>query len=369
MENDTSVFYTVPATINDPVLTLAACYAECGSETIPYDDIGPRLTTWLLPVIFLLANLQFAPIGKGRFLMVFHLLGDPVDFLFSLLSKVEAWNRCFARAEILYERVQHREKRENEDQVKNLAVIVCALEELMGPLSPSADPAELFTDIFLVPSQAHPNFDDLCWQCAGELVDVRVKEMRRTWLSISLYLFQVVAAFVPKVGGEPSSPPGGRIAFAMLLSSLLSSVLLSNIVGDAVNGRECLRILLRFQKTLQQNGPPQPSALKEDQPSRMRNATSLQDRLNDDDYWTSLAWSGSIYSYRPGKKLFKGGSHDNSPALLAFMSSLPVIIAGVVGMYLQSRSPPYGLTCRHFVIIAAFFCWLISPVLTWFITR
>jgi hypothetical protein len=72
---------------------------------------------------------------------------------------------------------------------------------------------------------------------------VCIKEMRRTRPSVILYIFQVVAALRPEIGGEQLSPPGGRIAFAMLLSSLLSNVWLSNIIGDFVNRRECLRAM------------------------------------------------------------------------------------------------------------------------------
>jgi hypothetical protein len=133
MAFDSALFFQIPATTTNPVLTLSGCNALCGGHVSPYADIGPRLTTWLIPAIALLVNLQFAPIGKGRFLSVIHLLGDPIDPMFSFLSKVEVWNRCYSRAEELHKRHPRRMPLPRENQAKNLAVIFSAIEELMGP--------------------------------------------------------------------------------------------------------------------------------------------------------------------------------------------------------------------------------------------
>lgn len=102
---------------------------------------------------------------------------------------------------------------------------------------------------------------------------------------------------------------------------------------------------------------------------RLTRDTSLQDRLHDDEYFSSLAWSGGIYSYRPGKYLFKGGAHDNHPHHLAFISCLPVVTSSFVAFLILWHSSPKGYTCRHFVIVATFLVWCISPAITWFITH
>jgi hypothetical protein len=210
----------------------------------------------------------------------------------------------------------------------------------------------------------------------------------------------------------------------MLLSPLLPNVLMSNIIGDFVNRRECLRILIRFQNALKEpealrhddnsisssnsrkgvqgarnfstasliepvpslaessdldpagNHSRQPiddSTLEAGLSSKLRTTSyddsSLQDRLDDDDYFNSLAWSGGIYSYRPQKNLFNVGVRDNPPYHLGFVACLPVLLAFTVAFYILWRSPPPGISCRHFVIIAAFLSWCVSPVLTWLIAR
>src|SRR3954471_24514413 len=49
---------------NNSILTVEGCEVLCDSKMGFYSDSGPRLITWLLPIILLIANMQFAPIGK-----------------------------------------------------------------------------------------------------------------------------------------------------------------------------------------------------------------------------------------------------------------------------------------------------------------
>jgi hypothetical protein len=97
--------------------------------------------------------------------------------------------------------------------------------------------------------------------------------------------------------------------------------------------------------------------------------SSLEDRLKDDEYFNNMAWSGGIFLYRPQKHFFKGGTRDNHPCYLGFLASLPVLVAFIVAFYIVWRSPPSGITCRHFVILATFLSWCISPLLTHLISQ
>ena len=105
----------------NPILTLDGCQQLCGSGTEWYPDSGARLFAWLLPIILLISNMQFAPIGMQRFMLILHLLGDPIDSTWSLLAKADKWNRCYSHAQKLA-----KEKIE----VKSLAVIIAAAEEV-----------------------------------------------------------------------------------------------------------------------------------------------------------------------------------------------------------------------------------------------
>lgn len=48
---------------NNIGLTLPGCDKTCGRGFNFYEDVGPRLTTWLIPVIILIGNMTFAPLG------------------------------------------------------------------------------------------------------------------------------------------------------------------------------------------------------------------------------------------------------------------------------------------------------------------
>src|SRR5437773_760635 len=61
---------------------------------------------------------------------------------------------------------------------------------------------------------------DALMKTACELADSRTDEFPRTCLAIVLYIFKIILAVVPAIGGEPSSPPTGRIGLAMIYPGL-----------------------------------------------------------------------------------------------------------------------------------------------------
>src|SRR5215471_11444481 len=81
------------------------------------------LFVMLFPIIVLVANMHFAPLGWKYYLFtVAHLLADPIDSLFSLLTKLEIARRSVALA---------REKTEHE--AIDYATVLTAAEELADP--------------------------------------------------------------------------------------------------------------------------------------------------------------------------------------------------------------------------------------------
>jgi hypothetical protein len=84
--------------VDNMTLTLDGCNKFCGPKQTWYTDVGPRLTIWLIPILLLLANVELSPLDKRNFLAVLHLLGDPIDSIWSLLHKLDAWDRCSALA-------------------------------------------------------------------------------------------------------------------------------------------------------------------------------------------------------------------------------------------------------------------------------
>ena len=327
--NDTSInldpSWFIDLNPANPILTLHGCEQLCGSGTGWYQDSGSRLVTWLLPVILLLSNMQFQPIGIQRFLLIPHLLGDPIDSTWSLLAKAHCWSQYFYTAQTLAK----------EDLVvKSLAVILAAAHEVSYTL-----------DHRTLRHNARRN-RDLVVETARTLAGNRRNEFRRTLFALALYIFQVLAAFVPAVGAA-SSPSGGRIATAMLLSWLVPVVLLSNAVGDLGPLWNCQQTLTIFLGRLEQPPDLNISASQGVKPLEIK---SPQDALT--------PWTGSIYSFQPKKRF-----SDTSGWKLFILSVLPVVVASATAFAILDTGPTY-FSCRHILVLSLFTVWVLSTVLT-----
>ena len=316
----------------NPILTLHGCQQLCGSGTGWYSDSGPRLVTWLLPIFLLVSNMQFAPIGMQRYLLILHLLGDPIDSTWSLLVKVNNWSRCLSHAQRLLK---------NKIEIKSLAVINACAEEV----ALAFDYAPRFEAF---------NSKGLIVEAALTLSENKRNEILRTLLAVVLYVFQVLAAFVPAVGAA-SNPSGGRIGIAMLLSWLLSITLLSNAIGDFSSLRTCRQIIAGLRKRL---GSQSDQDFHTQSTSKLTlSLVGVQMEVQTPNE-ASMAWSGAIYSYRPNKPFF-----DDSGWRLALISVLPIAIAFGTAFAVLDTGPTY-FSCRHILVIAVFSVWLISALST-----
>lgn len=297
----------------NPVLTLRGCKQLCGSGTGWYSDIGPRLIEWFLPIFLLISNMQFPVVGKERFFLVLHLLGDPIDSTWSLLDKLDGWSRCYAPA-------RRQPGLINEADIRCLAIIYAARREV-----------ETISDHEL--EQTNIDNMPLIRTTASELMRQRRNEMFRTVFAVAMYIFQIVSAFVPAVGAS-SSPSGGKIGTAMLLSWLVSVVLLSNAVGDFGSPASTEKTISTLMAS-------------NEQPVNMVNAS---------------VWSGALYTYRSSKGL------GNSGWKMAVISLLPVGIAfGTAFTVLEAG--PTKFSCRSIFVVGASSYWILSAVLTYTLSR
>ncbi|KAI9764052.1 MAG: hypothetical protein M1839_006048 [Geoglossum umbratile] len=381
---NSSVFFRdrngIYSNITNPILTYKGCMQYCGANQTWYRDIGPRLTVWLLPICYLISNLEVSPLDKRRYVMVLHLLGDPIDSMWSLLTKAEAYCRCcrIAGADEVWRkelviwwkdmvtwwkwRVQKMTRRMRGDRAgagdgpakgyldpaarhaKNTATILAAIEELVGTNEDgrNRNPDHYLPDIPDIPDVKRV----LVAETACELAESRTDEVLRTWFAVILYLFQLAAGFVAAIGGGNSSPPGGRIGTAMLLTWLIPVVLLSNHVGGFTSRRTCLQILEPFAKDMDLRG--------------------LLDLVRgcraDENYFDSQSWSGSIYTYRPGKNIFSAGKH---PFWLLLLSIAPVYVSASIAFSIIWHTVPDGMSCRNLMVLGLALGWFLSAFLTW----
>ena len=321
---------------NNPILTVEGCEAICDSKMGFYPDSAPRLITWLLPVILLIGNMQFAPIGKERFLMVLHLLGDPIHSTWSLLAKLEDWYHCLSR-------IRQKLSPKQESRVKSSMMVLAVAEELYVL-------KEIETALFSF--IADEKDDNILWEAASVLGRSRQTELLRTILAVSWYIFVVVAAFVPAVG-QSTAASAGRIAPAMLLSWLLPVVLLSNAIGGFPSLRNCEFFISQYLARV--GNSRHDISICEEQKSR------FFEEEESAPYFTALAWSGAIYSYRLGKK---PSGKPGRRLLLALCSVAPVTVAFGLALAALETAPTY-FSCRSVLVTTIYAFWLISAIITW----
>ena len=328
-------------------LTIDGCNELCGVKQNWYPDIGPRLSAWLIPVLLLVINVELSPLDKRRFLAILHLLGDPIDSLWSLIHKLDSWDRCYDMAE-RYEGICERCKRV-------VATVFAGFEELEGPRFRSDTSSTAFVD----KRDLLLHFQE--WRrTAIKLADSRTDEFFRTCLAILLYIYQLIAGFVTKVGGGSTSPPGGRIATGVFLSWLIPTILLSNAIGNFPSRRTCFDILSHFGE---HTGMPIHALDREYDVSSYFAPLGLTQRAN---YFQSLGWSGGIHSFRPWKSRYTVPERRRSRAVAVFMLAISPMFVGMTGAFIILWvGLPIGLNCRHTWVIGIFLAWFVSAFITW----
>jgi hypothetical protein len=84
-----------------PQLSLLGCETLCGDgyQLWPLSDTFLRLVIWVFPLVALIAHFHFAPLGISNMIfIVTHLIGDPIDSIWSLLTRTEVNQRFHRRA-------------------------------------------------------------------------------------------------------------------------------------------------------------------------------------------------------------------------------------------------------------------------------
>lgn len=237
------------------------------------------------------------------------------------------------------------------------------------------------------------------------LADSRTNEFPRTCFAISVYIFGLVAAFVPSIGGGNESPAGGRIAGAIFISWLIPLALLSNTMGTFTSRRTCLDIMsdfveaatkcnymdLSLDSLIDANAGSNSGILAPNEQERegSRPASSdttihLHGHVGDIDdatwllvhqswnqYFDSLHWLGSIYTHRPWKVMSL--AHDphtkRTNVVMALCSFFPVCMCAVASFIIMYYAVPVGFSCRSIWVVCFFALYIVSVALTTLLYR
>jgi hypothetical protein len=102
-----SVNHTLYGDPSRRFFTLLGCRQLCGTgyQPWPIKDIVDRFSLWLFPGFILLTHFNFAPLGVMNYLAVIcHAAGDPIDSLWSVLTRFEVNRRLLRTAEMVFKR-------------------------------------------------------------------------------------------------------------------------------------------------------------------------------------------------------------------------------------------------------------------------
>lgn len=368
LARNASIFYfngkTYMSERDNIALTIEGCQSNCPKPYFDlYSDMWPRLLTWLVPALLLIGSVHLPRIGYfNRLCVIFHFMGDPIDSMWSLLTKGEVWNRFHALALQLAP--------EGPDRLaiaKALAAVFAAFEELTGD---TGRVQQEFNSIMRDNGArlAREDLDYILKETAEELVDSRSNEGLRTILVVINYLWAVLAALVPEIGGVQSSQPGGRIGTAMFLAWLVTAVLLSNTLSGYTSRRTCLRIMERYTRTIKgRRRDLHTFGYSPRLSSRAKPSSSIPQFQ---DFISAQPWNGGVYSYRPQKRLSPTcPASDRSSSHLLALSILPPLISSTTAFVIIFYTPTIGLGCRTLWVLALTTGIFVSPLLTFLISR
>ena len=365
-------------------ITIPACQQLCETNGIDwYTDKGPRLMTWIIPIVLLLSNIELSPLDKRRFYTLLQALGNPIDVLWSFVHKIVVRSRIYG----LVWQVSSVRLRESRMDVRVVATVLAGFEEILGP---DVGDYGRFVEILRV---LGPTADDgvmgLWKATALELADSRTDEQLRSGFAVILYVVQILSAFVFEIGGGSPNPPGGVIAVALTLTFLIPMVLLSAVTGAFTSRRTCLRILKRFVEDVRGvkgrdgNGLDDDEALQVLGEILIGDDTDTDTRQKWDEYFKNLHWRGGKDAYRPWKmrryqriEQVDDTKHGavrsaitwyklHSHSLVHFLAATCPVLAGLAGgLGLLFLAGEAGWSCRHIMILSILGTWLLSVALS-----
>lgn len=337
--------YFFSNSIEFPQLTLQGCREICGRRWGPYPDNGVRLLNWIIPLLLLLVNISYAAIGVKRFFMVVRVLGDPIGCIWWHLTTLKMWVNSSCKAEIFIGKLHDL----NTDcEVRNAVTVVffAAAKYIRSPgLIHAFDEAlKKICDETLSIPERKDRFHTLL--IAGStLAGSQVIDIRRTVFAVVVYIVQVVAVFVPAVGGSPN-PSGGRVSPAMLLIWLLPLVLLSNAIGDITSWKHAENVLESFVTDTVDSVDAEKVAADHDDLDMMSRAIIAP--------WCGLQRAASVTAEE---------TSNIQQVLLAFYAAFPVILAFTIASAVD-LTPPTWFSCRAVFNIYSVTAWFSSAGIT-----
>lgn len=369
-------------------ITLAACQEKCGTGWNVYPSLETQkcLASWMIPLFLLIGSMHYASLGAVNTIsVIIHLLGDPISSFESLLSKLRRLQKhhreCARDLAYLPNEVQ-----------KAVAMILAAYEEwdhdvpvymaqgVQFGLKPQKngdesamlknENQEQHKDMFHVlkdwlstsrhfSSSKQLQKQRVCLQAANEMSDCRVSGLAKTLLGLMSYAAALATSFIHIKKGDYNYRTGHTIAYAMLYSWLVASVLLCSIVGGYATKRSSedvlRRLYLRFEAI----------EVEYDIHRQSRGSIPTISRLcSSDNYaesstYQSLEWSGGNSTFRPRQSCW-----GERKLWTSCVAHLPTLFAVINAFAISYTSPTVGVGCRSISQALYGASWIASASIT-----
>lgn len=421
LNDPSNTTYLLPGATADYVaLPYESCLKFCGDETGQFQNVLSRLDTWPLPVLLLLVNATY-PSADGPDLQnrrdhqrkssVFfthpatrrirnvsallvkmlrkmwkktvvisealaHILGDPVNYICTLVAQVETWEQCLelaADTRIPAERILSVTEL---SQNQNMAIILSTFERILDHFKDRGLAERYFksiTETLRNPKRRLVNgklvdgkmvakdwADAFKYEAkiARNLVIVRTRHLAPAIFAIGFFIWLIIGALVPVIGGPNSS--GGRVAIALTLSWIIFIVLFGNTIGEVSSHTV-------YADTIKKYLESRPLNLgQSEEPIDNSDAADINEAI-EACFGTSY-YIGYCYSLAQQSHQHKRHKR-HSPSILRAIGHAPVATAIICALAVTSL-PPTFFSVRHaFFFSVGLMYHIISPALTFWLRR
>ncbi len=326
---------TPPSGAPNGTVSIEACRILAGAGRGSHNPgmAFTHITTWVIPSLLLVGNINYAPFrkpfGLNEVMVALHLFGNPIDSIESILVRLDAERRIQKRCC----------DRMGEDGPM-YAAILRALDDIGF--------AERFESRFNQLAKVATSGDskDKCAirTAATDLSINRVYNTRRVVLAVIAYMAAVTTNYARAALNLPNqNPPENTISHIMsfrgLFFWLLPTVLLSAHIGIFPSERAARRILASLESQI--------------------GGLNLHIRQPE-------PWSGANYTWRPSKdqSVLISRVPDRRRWLLLALSFLTVTAAWALGFTISWLTPTQGFQPRNLTQTAYWSAWILDTVVT-----
>jgi len=355
---------------NYTMVTLSACNQACGMAANGYSfwDVQQRVATLIVPLFILIGSMHFVPLGIWNAVQVTaHLLADPINSFRCLLSKLATYQWWYNKGQRCMELPT--------ETRKDIAMIMMAYDawqeisscRVGHQIEPPGE--EVFEALknWLRESPQVPEIKrlarlDACRTAAYELADCRASGLSKTLIGTVNYVIIIGASLVHVYNGDFNNRTGHSIAFAMLYSWLIPTVLLSSMVGGFNSKSSSKAILDRLYTDLTRIEPDS------DNPAHAMTVPQLSPFASVPGesliaVYESLPWCGANYTFAPRQSCWG----RRNPISITVAASVPTLLAMLSAVFMSYTNPTVGIGCRSVQQFCFYVAWIVSAIVTYYI--